>query len=664
MTTRKPDFSGWATKANLRCTDGRTITSQAFKHADGKKVPLVWQHLRNSPENILGHAILHARDEGVYTDAYTNDTPAGMAAKKLVQHGDISMFSIFANRLIEQSKQVMHGEIVEVSLVLAGANPGAVIDNVSIRHSDDSVETLEDEAVIYLGTIEHAEELEDDDLEDEDDEDSKDEREDPVGAQTVAHADGETIKDIYDAMSEDQKNVLHYMLGVALENAGVAHSDDDDNNIEHQEGTDMGRNVFDQNGSGSNTGGISLSHSDVKEIVAYAVKRGSLKDAVEDYALQHGIENMDVLFPDARNVTGTPEWEKRRTEWVASVLNDTNHTPVSRIKTLSADITQAEARAKGYIKGHFKKEEWFGLTKRTTGPTTVYKKQKLDRDDILDITDFDVVAWMKGEMRLMLEEELARAILIGDGREPDDEDKIRDPAGQTDGLGIRSIAHDHEVYAPTLYVAVPDSGANRWETIIDQMILARTLYRGSGSPKFYTSDAVIANLLLIRDTTGNRIYKTEGDLAAAMGVTRLVPVEVFDQEPDLLGIMVNLKDYNVGADKGGETTLFDDFDLDYNQLKYLYETRVSGALTKLRSAVVVRRVAAALALAVPQKPAFANNTITIPTVAGVTYTVDGVLTAAGPHAITADAHVKAVPAAGRYFADNVNDEWDYKFTSP
>ena len=584
----KPDFSGYATKAGLKCSDGRTIMPEAFKHMDGKTVPLVWQHGHSSPENVLGHAVLEAREDGVYAHGFFNSTKSAENARQLVQHEDIKNLSIYANGLVERTKQVFHGVIREVSLVLSGANPGALIDFVAIEHSDGSVDTLDDEAVIYTGLeLEHGQDAKDDE-DDETDENNQN--------GSVEHAkDDATVRDIYDSLSDEQKNVVHYMIGAALEAAGADSTEHSD-----KEGqTSM--NVFEKGNGSKETETHELTHDAVKEIVADAAKRGSLKDAVEHYALQHGINDIDVLFPDAKTIDAEPEWIKRRTEWVAGVLNGIRSTPFSRIKTRTADITLEEARAKGYVKASLKKEEFFGVAQRTTGPTTIYKKQQLDRDDILDITDFDVVAWMKGEMRLMLEEELARAILIGDGREVTDEDKVKDPAGATDGLGIRSILNDHELYVHTVNVTISDEEGTDYEPVVEQVARARRFYKGSGNPTFYTTEATKTEMLLSKDNDDRRRYNTEAELASALRVSAVVAVEVMeadesdpaDPRTDLLGIMVNLSDYAVGADKGGQTTFFDDFDIDYNQYKYLYETRLSGALTKVKSAQVIKRVAPA-----------------------------------------------------------------------
>lgn len=596
--TRKPDFSGWASKYGLQCTDGRTILPGAFAHQDKVKVPLVWQHGHDDSDNVLGHAIIEHRDEGPYVRGYFNDTERGQNAKKMVEHEDIDSLSIFANKLVEKAKQVSHGVIREVSLVLARANPGALIDNLELQHSDGELVTIEDEAVIYTG--EHLNHGDEEVVEHEDDEEQETE-------------DGEEFdaEEVYNDMSDEQKEVLHTMVGAALE-ASAATDDDtnneDDGTVAHTDNNGgtrtMKRNVFESTGgaAGTEEETHSLSHDDVKSIVADATRRGSMKEAVEAYALAHGITDIDVLFPEAQVINNTPEWDKRRTEWVSSVLSGTRKTPFSRIKSIVADITVESARALGYVKGTFKKEEFFGLTKRTTTPTTVYKKQKLDRDDIVDITDLDVVSWLKGEMRLMLEEELARAILFGDGRAVDDEDKIKDPAAATDGAGIRSIANEHELYAIPVEIDVdvllddPVEANRDPQEVIDTILMAMSGYKGSGSPTLYTTQATLTKLLLAKDSLKRRYYSSKEELATALGVGNIVAVEVLESTDyedavngDLIGVIVNLNDYAVGTDRGGEVSMFDDFDIDYNQYKYLIETRLSGALTKIRSALVLRK---------------------------------------------------------------------------
>ena len=661
------DFSGYATRADVKCSDGRTIKPNAFKSDDGKQVPLCWQHGHSDVNNVLGHAVLENRPDGVYAYCKFNETVNGQNAKALVWHKDVSSLSIYANNLVERGKDVVHGVIREVSLVLAGANSGALIDNVIMAH-DGFEETLDDEAVIFSGeeidVLEHAEDTEEDEVEP----DVEDQHE-------VQHADTDTetrtYADIYESMTEEEKGLVQYILSQFPDDDS---SDDEDDSAEHgntdgevlgtsdstittndanqaEEGNNMKHNIFE---AAETTGPqISLSHSDIKGIVEDARKIGSLKDAVEKYALQHGIENIDLLFPDAKAITNTPDFVKRQTEWVNDVMSGTRHTPFSRIKSMTADLTVEEARAKGYVKGNMKREEFFALAKRTTTPQTVYKKQKLDRDDIIDITDFDVVTWLKAEMRLMLNEEIARAILIGDGRSNADDDKIKEE-------NIRPIATDAELYVTTVYAKVTDNDAT---DIVDSLVRYRRHYKGSGNPTFFTSEDVLASLLLSKDTIGRRLYSSVTDLAAALRVSKIVAVEVFDVETDLLGIMVNLNDYVVGSDKGGAISLFDDFDIDYNQYKYLIETRLSGALVRPKSAVVVRKAAAADTLTVPAEPSFNATTgvVTIPTTTGVVYesplgtAVTGTITVGSGESVT----VFAVPATGYYFATNADDEWTF-----
>jgi hypothetical protein len=572
----KPDFSGYATKAGLECSDGRTIMPDAFKHQDTVTVPLVWQHSHSEPSNVLGHAILENRNDGVYCYCYLNDSGEAQNARTLVQHKDITSLSIYANGLTEKAKKVLHGFIREVSLVLSGANPGALIDNITLAHGDGDMVTLEDEAIIYTGLeLNHA------DGESEETEEVEHSEENP------------TVQETYDSMTQEQKDVVHYMVGTALTESVAKQSSSDDNESESslahdskEEGRRMSRNVFEsQGGEGKKEEEKHvLSHDAIKGIVSDAQKGGSLKAAVEAYALQHGIDNIETLFPDARTISSTPEFDQRRVEWVSGVINGTRHSPFSRIKSIIADITVEEARALGYVKGNLKKEEFFALTARTTTPSTVYKKQKLDRDDIVDITDFDVVAWLKAEMRVMLDEELARAVLVGDGRDVASEDKIKDPAGAADGAGIRSILNDDPLYAVPVDVPVAaDTPPER----VDAIVSAMGLYKGSGSPTFYTTLPTLTSLLVFRDNQGHRLWRTTSELASELGVANIVTVEVMEGEANLVGIIVNLKDYTIGADKGGDVAFFDDFDIDYNQYKYLLETRVSGALTKLRSALVV-----------------------------------------------------------------------------
>lgn len=686
MGVANPDFSGYATKAGLKCTDGRTITAEAFKHMDGMQVPLVWQHGHNSPDNVLGHAVLEARSDGMYCHGYFNGTKSGKSAKALVMHKDVDSLSIYANQLVEKAKQVLHGIIREVSLVLSGANPGAKIDYVAVQHGDGEVEQLEDEAVIYTGLslIHSAEEDSDEDSDEDEDEDE--------GGEAEHAATSMTVQEIYDTMNDDQKNVVSYMVGVALEqgNDAVAQSGteptedeaaSDESALAHQEGQQMTKNVFDQTDEKSAGAGAkhTLTHDGMRSIVKMAIRGGSLREAVNEYALKHGIDNIEVLFPDAKNVNDRPEFDKRRTEWVDGVLGATKHSPFSRIKSVVADITLDEARARGYVKGNFKKEEWFGLSKRVTTPTTVYKKQKLDRDDIIDITDFDVVAWMKAEMNVMFREELARAILIGDGRDVSDEDKIKDPAGANEGAGIRSILNDHDLYATTINVNLDDASSSYTE-VIESLLRGRKAYKGSGNPTLYTTDTHVVNMLLLKDTLGRRLYNSMEDLRAALMVSSIVTVEVLETEPDLVGIIVNLADYTIGADKGGEVSLFDDFDIDYNQYKYLMESRLSGALTKIRSALIIKKVASTAVLTVPAAPTQVDDEVTVTNTTGVVYKIKSfsgavtynatqvdvgdTVTASYPIVLADGARVtvEASPASSSYYlADTATDQWSFVY---
>ena len=565
---KKYDFSGYATKNDLKCSDGRTIKKDAFKDNDGKTVPLVWQHFHNTPDNILGHAELENREDGVYAYCKFNDTPSGKNAKLLVEHGDIKAMSIWANNLKQQAKDVVHGIIREVSLVMSGANPGALIDNVNIAHADGTYKEDETEALIYSGFNISTAEIQHEDTK----------------------TDGDTVEEIFATLTDKQKDVVYAML------ASVSHSEEaekDDKNLKHQNkgGTILKTNVFD-NEVNEEEVKTTLTHDQLRAIMTDAQKCGSFKEAFLSHAQTYGIENIDYLFPDAKTVTPTPDWIKRDTGWVSGVINGTHHTPFSRIKSTAADITAEEARARGYIKGSLKKEEIFKLLKRVTGPTTIYKKQKLDRDDIIDITDLDVVSWLKAEMRMMLDEEIARAALVGDGRDPESEDKINEEC-------IRPIYKDDDMYAHKVAVAA-DADI---EDIIESIIRSRKNYKGSGNPTLYTTTEILTDMLLVKDTIGHRIYKTEAELASALRVSRIVEVPVMgglsreteDETPvtlDLLAIMVNLKDYTMGADKGGNVSMFDDFDIDYNQYKYLIETRCSGALIHPKSALVIEQARA------------------------------------------------------------------------
>lgn len=596
------DFSGWATRNDLRCSDGRVIRKDAFKDNDGETVPLVWNHQHNDPLNVLGHAMLQNRDSGVYAYCTFNDTDAGQAAKKMVEHGDITHLSIYANRLKQKGSDVLHGAIREVSLVLAGANPGAYIDSI-MSHGEES----DDEAIIYTDEeiyLSHA---------------------DSAEGETDMNENEETIQDVFDTLNEKQKQVVYAIIGMALEDAGAGeakHSDDDDDYVEHADGEetvqdvfntlnekqkqvvyaiigqaledagvntegdeeDMKHNVFDQDEMNGND---TLSHAEMETIIADGKRFGSMKESFLAHAEGYGIKSIDYLFPEPKTLNNPPEFIKRDMGWVSKVMGTVHHTPFSRIKSMFADITEDEARAKGYIKGKLKKEEVFSLLKRTTTPTTVYKKQKMDRDDVIDITDFDVIAWLKSEMRMMLDEEIARAILIGDGRLASSDDKINES-------NIRPIVSDDDLYTikSKVTVAANATGADKAKAFIDQVIRSRKEYKGSGNPTLFTTEDMVTECLLLEDKIGHKLYKTEAELATTMRVKEIVTVEVMEglkdkNSKEVAGIIVNLADYNVGADKGGSVNMFDDFDIDYNQQKYLIETRCSGALVKPYSAITL-----------------------------------------------------------------------------
>ena len=609
----KYDFSGYATRANVRCADGRVILKDAFKGQNGAKVPIVWQHQRNDPDNVLGHGILENRDDGVYVYGLLNDSPRAIRAKALLEHGDITGLSIFANELIEARKQVSHGMIREVSLVIAPANPGAYIENVNIQHGDDTI--VDDEsAIIYLTDdddfISHA--SDDDDSDDSDDPDDE------------PDTDGKTVKDVYNTLNKDQKKLFFAAMAHAISTAGgsASHSAEEPNTDDEGGKPEMKWNAFEHTGAAKDTPAVTaFSQDDVKAIFKTASKYGSLREATKEYVIQHaaehgitavdenslehGIEKLDLLFPDAKTLTPTPEMIARQQEWVSRVWNATRKSPFSRIKTMFADITKDEARARGYIKGKKKIEEQFALMKRVTTPQTVYKLQKLDRDDIIDITDFNVVAWLKAEMRMMLNEELARAILVGDGREPGAEDHISYEH-------IRPVYRDEEMYAIHKLVNITaddDTREEKTDAIIDAVYEAREDYRGSGSPTFYCPSNVVTTMMLARDNIGRRLFNTEAELASALRCRAIEEVPVMDNQVretgtdseslpagyttqtkyDLIGIMVNLTDYTVGADKGGEVNLFDDFDIDFNKYTYLIETRCSGALYRAKSAIVLEK---------------------------------------------------------------------------
>ena len=573
------DFSGWATRNDLKCSDGRTIRKDAFKDNNGQKVPLVWNHQHNDPLNILGHALLENRQEGVYAYCTFNETEAGQNAKLLVEHGDVSALSIYANQLKQRGSDVIHGAIREVSLVLAGANPGAFIDSV-ICHGEES----EEEAIIYTGediSLFHAECDKKEETKEE--KPVENEKKTTEGEKKTTDSE-ETVGEVLDTLNEKQKTAVFALIAQALENAD--NSDDDD-----EEEKEMKHNVFDQD---KTTKENVLSHSDIENILSDAKRSGSLKESFLAHTATYGIDQIDTLFPEPKSMNTPPEFIKRDMDWVAGVINGVHHTPFSRIKSMFANITEDEARAKGYIKGNLKKEEVFTLLKRTTTPTTIYKKQKLDRDDILDITDFDVVAWIKGEMRMMLDEEIARAILVGDGRLTSDDDHIPEQ-------NIRPVWKDDDLYTIKTKITVSTTATDddKAKAMIKAAVKSRKNYKGSGNPVLYTTEDFLTNCLLLEDTQGYRLYKSEQDVATAMRVSKIVTVPVMEgltrtdsesKTRTLMGIIVNLKDYNVGADKGGAVNMFDDFDIDYNQQKYLMETRCSGALIKPYSAIALEMV--------------------------------------------------------------------------
>src|SRR6478736_1094503 len=727
------DFGGFATRHDVQCADGRTILPGAFQENDGAVVPLVYGHDHNGIANVLGHCVLEYRPEGVYAHGYFNETPNGQLAKEQVKHGDLKFLSIFANNLqekaragLQHAKDVMKGNIREVSLVLAGANPGAFIDNLTIAHSDGSIEDG-DEALIFMNVpidsndVVHAD-VETDDETIGDVVESMSEKQQNVLYYLVAqaaegpsakhdameHGDigigDDSIPDVAETMSEKQQNVLYYLVHQEMEEAGaLTHSDtdttdtsggdtdgaantggdtegaattDEAGEVQHddtQEDNSMTHNLFAAaQQAGAARPQATLAHGNVsqedaiKQIVKEAKKNGSLKDALENYIehtgvnvggqLQHGIENIDYLFPDAQLLENAPGFISRRMEWVDTVLSGVRKSPFSRIKTITADITPDEARARGYIKGNFKNEEFFALSKRTTDPQTIYKKQRLDRDDVIDIVNLDVVAWLKAEMKVMLDEEIAGAILVGDGRSIGDDDKILE-------THIRPIASDAELYVTTVNVNLDDASSGV-EELVDAVIANRRYYKGSGQPTFFTTESTISAFLTVKDNFGRRLYANLNEVAAVLRVSAIVPVEVMERVPDLVGIMVNLADYTLGADRGGQATMFDDFDIDYNKLRYLIETRLSGALTQPKAAIVFRKVAGSAVLRVPAEPTFVDNVVTVATTTGVTYKnadTDATLTTAAPVTLTEGQtlNVKAVPAAGSYFANSEDDEWSY-----
>lgn len=646
---KKFDCSGWATRANMLCSDGRTIRKNAFEDCDGKTVPVVWNHEHNDPNAVLGHALLENRDDGVYAFIAFNETDAGQNAKLLVQHKDVDRLSIYANKLKQMGGDVIHGIIREVSLVLAGANPGAVIDTV-MAHGEDS----EEEGIIYSGEfIENVEPLFHSDKEEKGaskmSEETKKQEVDNSGktladvynamtdeqkkavqamigmaiadtkkdngkkeepGKEVKHSGDssdepaksekkeKTVADVLNTLTDEQKKVVFAMIGLALEDTGVEDDENDknakhsafDNDEEYEGGNNaMKRNVFDQETNTENQ--EVLSHSEMTEIFEEAKRNGSLADTV----LQHGITNIDYLFPDAKTIDDVPGFIKREDDWVAGVMAGVHKSPMSRVKSIFANITADEARARGYIKGKQKVDEVFSLLKRTTSPTTVYKKQKLDRDDVIDITDFDVVAWVKTEMRMMLDEEIARAILVGDGRSNSDESKINEQ-------NIRPIWTDDDVYTVKSEISISKSttAEEKAKAFIKACIKSRKNYKGSGKPAMYMPEDMLTDCLLLEDTNGRMIYDTVDKLATVLRVSKIVTVPVMEglkrvkgaNTHFLGGIYVNLNDYNLGADKGGAVNMFDDFDIDYNAQKYLIETRCSGAMIKPYGAVAIEFVGA------------------------------------------------------------------------
>lgn len=587
------DFAGYATRNDIKCKDGLTIRHGAFAHNDRKIVPLVWQHLHNDPGNVIGKGYLEHRDDGMYLYGTLNNTEKGRNAKELLAHGDIDHMSIYATDVIEKNGNVMHGDIKEVSLVISAANPGAVIEHVSIAHGDGSYTDLPDEIVIR-----HSGEIDSFDgggmiIDIDGDEDT-----------VIAHADdepdddsddGETVEDIYNSMTQKQKDAVAILIGAAVaDKDGDDDSDGEAKTVKQsdiQEGDDsMKYNPFENQPKTSE--GKVLSHSDLVDLATKTFEdcrnnKLSFRDSIIKHAAEYGIENIEILFPDARNVTNEPEFVKRRTEWVSKVLNGVKHSPFTRIKTRFADITADEARARGYLKGNKKIEEVFPVMQRVTTPQTIYKKQKLDRDDILDITDFDVVAWLKSEMRLMLEEELARCILISDGRLVTSTDKVKEEH-------IRPIWTDDDFYSYKQQIAAADYNM---DSLSDAFIKARNTYEGSGSPQAFMSPETMTNFLLQRDNEGRRLYKTEAELQTSLRVSDITEVPLFTdlvrtdsttgKTYQLDAIIVNLSDYTIGTDRGGEITNFEDFNIDYNQYIYLMETRVSGALTGHHCAIII-----------------------------------------------------------------------------
>lgn len=581
------DFCGWATRNNVRCSDGRTIMKNAFAHYDGKSVPLLWNHNHDNPECVLGHAVFENRDEGLYAYCYFNNSEAGKLGKELVQHGDVDSLSIYANHLKQNGKQVIKGEVCELSLVHKGANPEAFIETV-MMHNDNGEEEFEVNIFTGENIIVHADKDEkmEEPVENEDKKEDEMEESDMAcnpDKKKLVHEDQpspepkeKTVQDVLDSMDEDQLKVLYLLLGETLKG--------DEEDDEQEEGETMKHNIF-ENETMENEG-IVLSHADMENIVSEAKRCGSLKEAFFAHADQtYGIDGVDLMFPDAQLVGEEPEVLRRDDNWVTEVMQGVKRSPFAKVKSLLANLTEEEARAKGYIKGKMKKEQVFPLLKRITNPTTIYKKQKLDRDDIIDMTTWNGVVWLKKELRWMLDEEAARAILIGDGRESSAEDKI-------DPERIRPIVNDADLY--TIRWSVTGSNEDELaKNMIKATVKARKNYKGSGKPVMFTTDDILTGMLLLEDNVGHRMYKTEAELAAALRVSKIVTVPPMEgckdkDNKDVYAVIVNLSDYNVGTDRGGEVNFFDDFDIDFNQQKYLMETRYSGALVKPLSAIVLR----------------------------------------------------------------------------
>ena len=581
------DCSGWATKANTKCYDGLTIAEDAFKGCSGQTVPMVYNHDHNSLDNVLGHALLENRKGGVYAYAKFNDTPTGQAAKKCVENGDLNAFSIWANGLQKTGQVVKHGVIRELSLVLAGCNPGALIQEV-VKHSADNMDDEGCEAFIFNDpgslSLEHGMDPEGNPLEEAVLAHSDDNKEDGKMAEET---NGKTLEEVYNSMTDEQKECCHALVGLALE------EQDGDGGEDEEDESDMKHNVFDKD-AGKQT---VLKHSidDINSIIKGAKTSGTLKAAFDNAGveqgeideLSHGIDNIDWLFPEDHLLDTTPRIIDKPDDWVSVVMGGVKHIPFSRFKSMFADLTPEDARAKGYVKGNYKIEEVFGLLRRSTGPTTVYKKQKLDRDDVSDITSFDVVSWLRNEMRYKLNRELALAYILGDGRQAASEDKI-------DENCIRPIFNDADLF--TIKVQVATTGLSKvedkYKAFIKQVIRSRKEYRGSGTPAMFTTEDALTEMLLLEDGMGRPLYADEAALARKLRVSKIVTVPEMDGRKgakggDLAAVIVNLSDYTVGADKGGAVSMFDDFDIDYNAMKYLIETRCSGALTTPYSAMAI-----------------------------------------------------------------------------